>query len=74
MAKMPEQTDYTPTQERIEHPGSGCLRPFDKLEDGGIPFKLKDYLELVDWAFAKSVGRCFVKEHAFGAKLCPEFV
>jgi len=36
-------------QERIEHPESSFLRPFNGKEDDGIPFNLKDYLELVDW-------------------------
>jgi len=125
MAKTPEQSDYTSIQERIEHPENNCLRPFMGIEDGGIPFNLKDYLELVDWGgreikrtkrgyipasappilirlkmdaspvldylskdilpgfgalgpvsmlrvFAKSVGRKFIKGHAFGNKLCPE--
>jgi len=51
MAKTPEQSDYTSIQARILHPEDYFLRPFiDKDEDIGIPFKLKDYLELVDWA------------------------
>jgi len=49
MARTPEQSDYTSIQERIERPENSCLRPFEKKEDNGIPFKLKDYLELVDW-------------------------
>ena len=126
MARTPEQSDYTSIQERIEQPEDGCLRPFDESEEG-IPFNLKDYLELVDWggreiklnkrghipasappilvrlkmdaspvldylakndlpsftalgpvsmlrAFAKSVGRRFIKGHAFGKRLCPERV
>ena len=124
MAKTPEQSDYTSVQERIRHPESSCLRPFKENEDDGIPFNLKDYLELVDWGgrevkrtkrghipastppilmrlkmdaspvldylsidslpsfgalgpvsmlrvFARSVGRKFIKGHAFGNKLCP---
>ena len=127
MARTPEQSDYTSIQERIKHLENGCLRPFDEKEETGIPFKLKDYLELVDWGgrevkrnkrgyipasappilarlqmdtspvldylakddlpslgalgpvsmirvFAKSVGRKFVKGHAFGDRLCPERV
>jgi hypothetical protein len=128
MAKTPEQSDYTSIQERILHPAESCLRPF--AEQGGddsigLPFRLKDYLQLVDWggreikrnkrgyipsnappiltrlrmdaspvldylakddipsfgalgpvsmlkAFAKSVGRSFVKGHAYGNRLCPE--
>jgi len=51
MAKTPEQSDYTSIQARILHPQDSCLRPFaDQADDDvGIPFKLKDYLELVDW-------------------------
>jgi REP element-mobilizing transposase RayT len=51
IAKTPEQSDYTSIQARILHPENSCLRPFaDQAGDGiGIPFKLKDYLELVDW-------------------------
>ena len=125
MAKTPEESDYTSIQERIEQPQNSYLRPFSDKEEDGIPFSLKDYLELVDWggrevkrnkrgyipasappvlvrlqmnaspvldylakddlpsfgalgpvgrlkAFAKSVGRKFVKGHAFGDRLCPE--
>jgi REP element-mobilizing transposase RayT len=50
MAKTPEQSDYTSIQERILHPEGSCLRPFAEDIDEGIPFGLKDYLELVDWA------------------------
>jgi len=49
MARTPEQSDYTSIQERIEQPDNSCLRPFEDKEENGIPFKLKDYLELVDW-------------------------
>jgi hypothetical protein len=49
MAKTPEQSDYTSIQERILHPKSSSLRPFDEQETDGIPFDLNDYLELVDW-------------------------
>jgi hypothetical protein len=126
MAKTPEQSDYTSVQERILHPEENSLRPFTSQEADGLPFKLKDYLELVDWAgrevkghkrgyipahvppilerlkmdaepvldylarddipslgamgpvsmlktFAQSVGRKFVKGHAFGNRLCPEY-
>lgn len=125
IAKTPEQSDYTSIQERINHPKNTCLAAFGDQGDGGIPFNLKDYLELVDWggrevqrnkrgyipatappilvrlrmdvapvleylakddltmfgalgpvsmlrAFAKSVGRKFIKGHVFGARLCPE--
>ena len=125
MAKTPEQSDYTSIQERIQHPEGTYLRPFAELDEDGIPFNLKDYLELVDWggrevkrhkrgyipaqappiltrlrmdaapvlgylakddlpsfgalgpismlkAFARSVGRRFIKGHALGNRLCPE--
>jgi REP element-mobilizing transposase RayT len=125
MAKTPEQSDYTSIQERILHPEHSILRPFEEQGDAGIPFNLKNYVELVDWggreikqrkrgytpahmppiltrlrmdatpvldylskddlpsfgalgpvsmlkAFAKSVGKKFVKGHAFGNRLCPE--
>jgi REP element-mobilizing transposase RayT len=49
MARTPEESDYTSVQERIKHPGNGCLAPFKEQADEGIPFSLKDYLELVDW-------------------------
>lgn len=49
MAKTPEQSDYTSIQERILYPEGTSLRPFAKHDDDGIPFGLKDYLELVDW-------------------------
>lgn len=50
MAKTPEQSDYTSIQERILHPEETALRPFAEQEAEGIPFHVKDYLELVDWA------------------------
>ena len=124
-AKTPEESNYTSIQERIVAPHDSPLLPFTDKADEGIPFNLKDYLELVDWggrevkcnkrgyipahsppillrlkmdaspvlnylarddlpsfgalgpvsmlrAFAKSVGRCFVKGHTFGRQLCPE--
>ncbi len=125
MAKTPEQSDYTSIQERILQPENTCLRAFGEQDDVGIPFDLKDYLELVDWggreirhnkrgyipahtppiltrlkmnavpvlnylgkadqptfgavgpvsmlrAFAKSVGRSFIKGQALGKQLFPE--
>ena len=109
VAKTPEQSDYTSIQERIERPENSCLRPFEDKEEIGIPFNLKEYLELVDWggrevkhnkrgyipantppiltrlrmdavpvldylarAFAKSIGRKFIKGHVLGDRLCPE--
>ncbi len=50
MARTPEQSDYTSIQERIAHPDSRYLAPFSEQCDGTLPFNLKDYLELVDWA------------------------
>jgi REP element-mobilizing transposase RayT len=49
MAKTPEASDCTSIQERIDHPKNICLAPFADQGNGGIPFNLKDYLELVDW-------------------------
>jgi REP element-mobilizing transposase RayT len=49
IASTPEQSDYTSIQERIVRPENSSLRPFDEQEVNGIPFRLKDYLELVDW-------------------------
>jgi len=49
MAKTPEQSDYTSIQERILRPEDSTLRPFAVQDEDGIPFSLKDYLELVDW-------------------------
>jgi len=125
MAKTPEQSDFTSIQERIDNSQTTCLRPFAEQDADGIPFDLKDYMELVDWGgrevrqhkrgyipanippiltrlrmdaapvldylvkndmpsfgalgpvsmlkvFAKSIGRKFVKGHAFGNQLCPE--
>lgn len=49
VAKTAEQSDYTSIQERILQPEGSCLRAFTALDNDGIPFNLKDYLELVDW-------------------------
>ena len=49
MATTPEESDYTSIQERIRQPDNDCLAPFKEQADDGIPFSLKDYLELVDW-------------------------
>ena len=66
MAKTPEQSDYTSIQERILQPGNSCLRPFAEQDDDGIPFSLKDYLELVDWGGReiKHNKRGYVPAHA----------
>jgi REP element-mobilizing transposase RayT len=52
IAKTPEKSDFTSIQERILHPQNSTLRPFAEQanDDVGLPFGLKDYLELVDWA------------------------
>jgi REP element-mobilizing transposase RayT len=52
MANTPEQSDFTSIQERMRHPNSLSLRPFAECadDDVGLPFELKEYLELVDWA------------------------
>jgi len=49
MARTPEKSDYTSIQERILQPENTSLKPFSEQDDNGIPFGLKDYLELVDW-------------------------
>jgi len=125
MASTPEQSEFTSIRERnIDAHNTPLLLFTDQAQDG-IPFKLKDYLEMVDWAgraikenrrgyipsgmppiltrlgmqatpvlaylvkqekhtsaalgpvsmlraFAKSVGRHFVKGQALGKHLCPE--
>ena len=52
IATTPEQSEYTSIKERIDKPENNHLRPFsDSVNDGqGIPYGLKEYLELVDWA------------------------
>ncbi|MGA9573810.1 MAG: hypothetical protein WBS20_07690, partial [Lysobacterales bacterium] len=60
MAGTPEQSDYTSIQERILQPENNCLRHFAEQDDVGIPFALKDYLELVDW------GGRGIKQHKRG--------
>jgi REP element-mobilizing transposase RayT len=66
MAKTPEQSDYTSIQERIRQPEQNALRPFAEQETEGIPFNLKDYLELVDWAGreVKCHKRGYIPAHA----------
>ena len=49
MATTPEQSDYTSVQERIEQSDGNGLAPFSERGHDAIPFRLKDYLELVDW-------------------------
>jgi REP element-mobilizing transposase RayT len=52
IARTPETSDYTSIQQRIKNPDGHALRPFCGHSDDtqGIPYQLKDYLELVDWA------------------------
>jgi len=57
IAKIPEQSEYTSIRQRLEQPkkgasGNSYLRPFSGQADDchGIPYRFKDYLELVDWA------------------------
>ena len=66
MANTPEQSDYTSIQERILHPKNNILRPFATKDDDGIPFSLKDYLELVDWGGReiKHPKRGYIPTHA----------
>ncbi len=124
-AKIPEQSAYTSVRERIVYALDTPLLRFSDQAEDGIPFKFKDYLELVDWAgraiktnkrgyipsgmppiltrlgmqatpvlaylvkqekhtpvalgpvsmlraFAKSVGRQFIKGQPLGKRLCPE--
>ena len=125
IARTPEHSKYTSIRERIVGANDSPLLPFADQEQDGVPFNLKDYLELVDWAgrainenkrgyipsgmppilarlgmqatpvleylakqekhtsaalgpvsmlraFAKSVGRRFVKGQSLGKLLCPE--
>jgi len=53
MAKTPESSEHTSIKRRIENPNqSAGLESFVGIQEGhiGIPFKLKDYIELVDWS------------------------
>jgi hypothetical protein len=56
IAKLPEQSEYTSIKARLDQVKQGtrshCLREFSGNVDDrhGIPFRLDDYLELVDWA------------------------
>ena len=50
MPTTPEQSDYTSVQQRFEHLDSDGLAPFSEQGNQAIPFRLKDYLELVDWS------------------------
>ena len=49
LASTPQQSEYTSIRERVvDAHDTPLLRFTDQAEDG-IPFKFKDYLELVDW-------------------------
>jgi len=127
MASTPEQSEYTSIRERIIDAHDTPLLSFTDQSEDGIPFTLKDYMDLVDWAgraikenkrgyipsgmppivarlgmqatpvleylskqekhtsaalgpvsmlraFAKSVGRHFVKGQSLGKQLCPDRV
>ena len=52
IATTPELSDFTSIQTRIRVPEQSVLRAFAECDDdeAGIPFRLADYLELVDWA------------------------
>lgn len=51
MARTPEQSDFTSIKERVEDPATPALFPFNGHADNrqNIPYRFKDYLELVDW-------------------------
>ena len=51
LARTPETSAYTSVQERILRPQPSSLSLFQDQCDqgGGIPFRLQDYLTLVDW-------------------------
>jgi hypothetical protein len=57
MARTPEHSEYTSIRERIVEAQDTPLLPFSDHRDNGIPFKLEDYLALVDWA-----GRAIKKD------------
>jgi REP element-mobilizing transposase RayT len=63
IARTPENSNYTSIQERIRQPDDQALRPFAGCDDDdrGLPFNLRDYLELVDWAGRQI--RCDNKGH-----------
>ena len=52
IATTPEQSEYTSIQARISGSSDEFLRPFVQHaeDEAGIPFRLSDYLELVNWA------------------------
>ena len=51
-ARTPEQSEFTSIKERIQHPDTTNLLPFSGHPNDvkGLPFNMRDYLELVDWA------------------------
>jgi len=66
MARIPEQSDYTSIQERINQPDNDCLLALGDQADNSIPYNLKDYLELVDWGGReiKHNKRGYIPTHA----------
>ena len=56
IAETPESSSFTSVQRRIKDPGSGNssqrghLIEFEDKADAALPFALKSYLDLVDWA------------------------
>jgi REP element-mobilizing transposase RayT len=50
IASTPEESNYTSIKERIEKADDGLLLKFTNQDREGIPYSLKDYLELVDWS------------------------
>lgn len=52
IAKTPEHSVFTSIKQRIDQPDDAALWRFRGNAEGehGLPFNLRDYLELVDWA------------------------
>jgi hypothetical protein len=51
IARTPEHSDFTSIKQRIDHPDDAALWRFrGNADEHGLPFTLRDYLELVDWA------------------------
>ena len=52
LAQTPETSQYTSVKERIENPNPSSLSLFKDQSDAGgnIPFRLQDYLTLLDWS------------------------
>ena len=84
IAETPESSEHTSIKERIDalkqlQTTSSCLYPFVGMEKGemleGIPFRLMDYLELVDWTgrqFREGKGNIAHKEPPILQRLCFE--